>query len=321
MASLSENYRCMHMTRKDKILYAVNKNGFGIEVGPSYNPIVPKKEGFNVQIIDCASADELRQKYRSNSVNLNNIEDVDFVWSGQRLENLTGKTEYYDFIIASHVIEHVPDFLSFLQQCEALLRVNGVLSLAVPDKRHCFDYYQSLTTTGNILDAYTEKRIRPTAGQAFDHAANFAEYNSTASFNDRPDKLCHSMETAQNNWVRACSTEDYFDVHCWHFTPPSFGLILSDLSHLNLISFRPKYKFNTAGNEFFVSLVKGANNEEFEDKVEDRVLVLQDIELSVSRNRGTHWSLFHIKRIIRVIKIRLSIYRNWLSRKIKKDSI
>jgi SAM-dependent methyltransferase len=157
------------MTREDKALYALNKKGAGLEIGPSHHPIAPKSRGFNVHILDHASAEELRAKYKGHGVNLDNVENVDFVWSGQSLPDLIGRTACYDWIIASHVIEHVPDLGSFLQQCEALLKTDGVLSLVIPDKRYCFDYFSPPSTTGSVLDAWAEKRIRPSAGLMWLH--------------------------------------------------------------------------------------------------------------------------------------------------------
>ena len=88
------------------------------------------------------------------------------------LQELIRKESCYDWIIASHVIEHIPDLISYFQQCEALLKPDGILSLIIPDKRYCFDYFSPISTTGNLLDAYAEKRVRPSHGQVFDHFAN-----------------------------------------------------------------------------------------------------------------------------------------------------
>lgn len=149
------------LTREEKIFHLLDKAGLGLEIGPSHNPIAPKKKGFNVHILDHVSAADLRRKYAAHPVNLDNIEEVDFVWSGQRMPELIGQTQCYDWIIASHVIEHAPDLVSYLQQCEELLKPDGLLSLVVPDKRYCFDYFSPISSTGNVLDAYAEKRVRP----------------------------------------------------------------------------------------------------------------------------------------------------------------
>ncbi|EKD97304.1 MAG: methyltransferase type 11, partial [uncultured bacterium] len=205
-------------SREEKAFHLLDKKGLGLEIGPSHNPIAPKKKGFNVHILDHASAAELRNKYHGHGINLDNIEEVDFVWHGEPLQELIGKTGCYDWIIASHVIEHVPDFISYLQQCEALLKPDGILSLVIPDKRYCFDYFSSSSATGNVLDAYAEKRVRPSHGQVFDHFANASKRKGNIAWSSDErggaDQLAHTFTDAQVHWARSVSTTDYIDVHC-----------------------------------------------------------------------------------------------------------
>ncbi|MHB8908664.1 MAG: class I SAM-dependent methyltransferase [Syntrophales bacterium] len=250
-------------SRDDKVFHLLDKKGLGLEIGPSHNPIAPKKKGFNVHILDHATADQLRVKYQGHEiygVKLENIEEVDFVWHGEPFQELIGKTACYDWIIASHVIEHVPDLISFLQQCEALLKPTGILSLVIPDKRYCFDYFSSSSSTGNLLDACAEKRVRPTHGQIFDHFANASKRNGVIAWSpDVPggtDELIHTFAGAQEQWSRSVSTSDYIDVHCWRFTPASFRLLVSDLLNLGLIGLEIKAEFDTTGCEFYASLRK-----------------------------------------------------------------
>jgi len=44
------------MDRNDRIKSMFDTYGFGLEIGPSYNPLLPKAEGYNVEILDYASA-------------------------------------------------------------------------------------------------------------------------------------------------------------------------------------------------------------------------------------------------------------------------
>lgn len=247
-------------SREEKVFHLLDKTGLGLEIGPSHNPIAPKKKGFNVHILDHASAADLRNKYQGHGVNLDNIEEVDFVWHEETLQQLIGKTGCYDWVIASHVIEHVPDFISYLQQCEALLKSNGILSLVIPDKRYCFDYFSSSSSTGNVLDAYAEKRVRPSHGQIFDHIANASKRNGNIAWASDgmggADALVHTFAEAQAHWARSVATTDYIDVHCWRFTPASFHLLISDLLNLGLCNLEIKAEFDTTGCEFYVSLGK-----------------------------------------------------------------
>lgn len=249
------------VSRENKVLHLIDKSELGLEIGPSHNPVAPKSKGFNVHILDHMSAEGLRKKYQGHDVNLDNIEDVDFVWHGEPFPELIGEEGCYEWIIASHLIEHVPDLISFIQQCETLLTPNGVLSLVIPDKRYCFDYFSPGSTTGSVLDAYDEKRKKPSSGQVFDHFANAAKRKGGIAWGredfGEPDELMHTFVQAQGEWDRSVLTEDYIDTHCWRFTPNIFRLILSDLQKLGLTCLGIVQEFDTEGCEFFVTLKKG----------------------------------------------------------------
>jgi len=236
-----------------------DRNGLGLEIGPSHNPIAPKKRGFNVHILDHVSAVELREKYKGHGVEIDNIEEVDFVWRGEPLLELIGHEHCYDWIVASHVIEHVPDPISFLAQCEKLLKPNGVLSLIVPDKRYCFDYFHPPSSTGEVLDAFDQKRTRPSPGKVFDHFSRAAKRNNQIAWSSTargPIEFVHDFDEARIQWERARSVNEYVDVHNWRFTPASFRMLLSDLQALGLTHFGIKAEFETVGCEFYLTLGK-----------------------------------------------------------------
>lgn len=64
------------INRINRIFHFINPQGKGLEVGPSHNPIAPKSKGFDVEIVDHASAEELRLKYSNHGIDLNLIEGV-----------------------------------------------------------------------------------------------------------------------------------------------------------------------------------------------------------------------------------------------------
>lgn len=148
------------------------KEGSGLEIGPSFNPLARKADDFCVDILDHADSPALRAKYRDAGVNLDNIENVDFVWCGEPLSETIGRRGWYDWIIASHVIEHTPDLVGFLVERQTLLRETGRLIPVMPDKRYCFDHFQSLSSTGDALDAHQWGRTMPSPGRVFDDDAN-----------------------------------------------------------------------------------------------------------------------------------------------------
>lgn len=240
------------------------KAGPGLEIGPSHSPLAPKAEGFNVEILDHASAQDLRTKYRNAGVDIDHIEDVDFVWRGEPLPETIGRRGCYDWIIASHVIEHTPDLVGFLGDCQALLQESGRLILVVPDKRYCFDHFQSLTSTGDVLDAHQFGRTRPSPGRVFDHFANAVGKgrHRVLSWHRRAPgamQLVHTLEGARDSWRHAQTDDAYVDVHNWRFTPESFRLIIDDLRDLGLLELGITDGPTGAGGEFCACLQRSSN--------------------------------------------------------------
>lgn len=245
------------MKRYKRIEQFIDKSGRGLEIGPCHNPLAPKRDGYNVDIMDHADREGLQAKYAGQGVELNNIEEVDFVWSGEKYSELTGHTRYYDWIIASHVIEHVPDFIGFLNECEEILKESGLLILAVPNASYCFDFFRSITSISGVIDAHLSRNSTHTVGTAVDHMLNVCTMDDDISWNTLPTgkfKLMFSLSEAKKKLERTSCDEKYEDYHAWCFTPHSFRLLIEDLYNLELIKLREVCFIPTGGFEFFIIL-------------------------------------------------------------------
>jgi len=162
------------MDRAQKALGAVDLGGRGLEIGPSYNPLVPKSSGARVETVDHAGRDELVAKYSSwglDEERLARIDTVDHLWSEGSLLDVVEERGVYDYIVAAHFIEHTVDLVRFLQDCEALLSGTGRLALVVPDKRYCSDRFRPLSTIGDVLEAHYASTRFHTLGALVDHQA------------------------------------------------------------------------------------------------------------------------------------------------------
>lgn len=249
------------MHRKDIILRHVRKDGKGIEIGPSHNPVAPKREGFDVDILDHLSREELIEKYHNHGVNLENIEEVDYVWHGESFQELTEKSEHYDWIIASHVVEHTPDLISFLNDCASILKNDGVLTLAVPDKRYCFDHFRPITGISKIIDSHLQKAKIHSPGNVAEYFLNVTSKGGQIAWNDKTSgeyQLLHGLKDAISGMDVVNKHHAYLDIHAWCFVPHSFRLMIEDLQSLDLISFREIDFQATIGHEFFITLSKNS---------------------------------------------------------------
>lgn len=246
------------MNRNDKIFACIRRDGLGLEIGPSYNPIAPKRDGYRVEIVDHVDRAGLVEKYGAHGVDVSGIEDVDYVWQGQPLSELIGSEGKYDWIIASHVIEHVPDVIGFLNECGKLLKAGGTLSLAIPDKRYCFDHFRPVSTTGDVIQASIEKRKRHPPGWVFDYFSSVAKLGDaiTWSHGTRGDlSLVHPFAEARQMYEWSLTPDaPYIDIHAWRFIPSSFRLMMHDLHALGLIGLSESRFFDTVGCEFYVSM-------------------------------------------------------------------
>jgi len=259
--NLSRIFKQKRLTsdRNEKILFSIEKSIPGLEIGPSHRPVAPKRKGFNVKILDHLSAEGLREKYRGHGVEIGAIEDVDYVWSGEPISELVGN-QRFGWIIASHLIEHTPDLLGFLNECEKILADNGVLSLVIPDKRYCFDHFRELSSLARIIDAHIVNTSSHTPGTAADYFLNVTKKGGDIAWKDGHRgkyEFVHSLQDAMAAMQHA-KLGEYIDLHAWCFVPSSFRLLIEDLYALGLIQFRELIFFDTVGHEFFISLGKNA---------------------------------------------------------------
>jgi len=278
------------MDRKEILRAFFKAADFGLEIGPSYNPVAPKNQGYNVETTDYTSAANLREKYKDEAVDISLIEEVDYVTDGQRISSII-KNKHYDYILASHVIEHIPDIVGFFKDCEFLLKENGVLILAVPDKRYCFDVFKPLSSTGDILQAYLEQRTRHPLGKYFDDLAYNASCNDSIAWSQDTIgsiKLMHSVTEATKKVESIKESKEYHDVHGWRFTPDSFRLIINDLFQAGYISLKEKDFHDTLGCEFFITLSRSGTGCPVDREIFLETMYVENSELIKKHIAGDH---------------------------------
>ena len=253
------------MDRRQKALAFLDQEGRGLEIGPSYNPLVSKASGARIETVDHTDRETLVAKYTAWGLpgdKIDAIESVDHIWDGGSLLDVIPDHGGYDYIIASHFLEHTVDLVSFLNNCEALLNDGGRLSLVLPDKRYCFDRFQPLSTVGGVVDAFYSANKFHTPGVLLDHQAYACQLDDqiawSAAATGSLGAQFPQLEQAADVIKTALAQEEYHDVHHWKFTPASFDLLARDLATVGLHGFGPAGSFPTDGFEFFVTLAKGA---------------------------------------------------------------
>ena len=266
------------MTPNNGVIYSRQKflfdsfdfnEGKVLEIGPLNEPLITKANtGGSCEIfyLDHLSTENLKIKYAdTDSVSVDDIVPVDFVCPHGDIKGaVAGNT--FDCVVASHVIEHAPNFLGFLKHIHDILRPGGTCILVVPDKRFTFDLNRPITTFGAVLENFLSEAKFPSIASVYDQSAMATKANGHNLWHgivDANDSCLIASE--QIAWEAAHQVHKngfYFDVHVNIFTPESFFSILEKAISYEIVFFElSKFVDTKVGQiEFMLTLKKPEND-------------------------------------------------------------
>jgi len=139
--------------------------GEGIEIGALQNSLhLPPNA--HVRYVDRLPVEELQRQYPN--IKPASMVPVDLVDDGETLAKIA--PGQLDFVIANHFIEHCQNPIGTLRNMLRVLKLGGVLYLAIPDKRYTFDCDRPLTTLEHL---WRDDREGPQESR-FEHYLEFA---------------------------------------------------------------------------------------------------------------------------------------------------
>ena len=229
----------------------------GIEIGALHNPIVRQLYG-DVRFVDYMDTEQLRAKFINHPDWVAGMVEVDYVWSGAgSLREVIGTGELFDWVIASHVMEHVPNMLGWLRAISEILQPGGVLNLAIPDRRFTFDIRCPESTLGQLVEADLLNYRYPSIHQMFDNCYYAKAIDPGGLWREKIDvnmlprfsgEIAVPLACAQA--MRILNSGEYFDSHCWIVTPLSFLGLMEGVVELGLITLIPTAFHPTEIDEF-----------------------------------------------------------------------
>jgi SAM-dependent methyltransferase len=252
--------------RRERALYLLDLSaGHGLEIGPLDKPLVPKGQA-DVGYVDIMPAEDLRAHYGAHPqfpVELIGEVDYPLILDGKTrsISESTGPGAPFDWVVASHVIEHVPDAVGWLRDIATILADGAKLSLIIPDRRYSFDARRPETTVGELLLANESHDVRPSTRAIFDHYANAVAVVPEVAWREGVpdvDKHIHDIHFARSMALRSRRLGEYVDSHVWLFTPTSFVEQMQILASLGMFDYSIDNVIPTDVDdvEFFVTLTR-----------------------------------------------------------------
>lgn len=235
--------------RRSHLLKHIKLSGRGLEIGPYSRPTVTKDES-EIYYLDFKTREQLTREC-ADIENIDKIPETDYIVSTNAYEeNISDK---FDYIIANHVIEHVPNPIMWLNMLRGMLNNHGILFLAIPDKKHTFDRYRDDTPVSHILFDY----YSGVTDISHEHALEIHVYydNEFVGKEQNMDIILNS-----NNIMATMSSPPHIGIHCHVFQCETFlrkilfPLMKIGLIHYELIEFVPTNE--NYGGEFYVILKK-----------------------------------------------------------------
>lgn len=211
-------------------------HGKGLEFGPGANPF-PVSLSASTIYADRFSADSLLENAYPGQV-LDSMMVPHFLADMSDLDNFG--TNSFDYIVASHVIEHLRDPIGAIVGSHRILKSGGTLLLIIPSMTRTFDRNRPLTSLTHLV-------------------SDFERYNKLDDLSHYLEwfLLVHNLagpheELAKEAWSRNS------DIHYHTWTPDSFENMLNYIqtSCVAFSSVRIFPEVSADSNEFYAELVK-----------------------------------------------------------------
>jgi SAM-dependent methyltransferase len=197
--------------------------GSGVELGPGPKPFPVDYPAVSTTFLDRWEPDENRGLFQELGPSAEFVKpDIVCNLDTDKLKMLEDASQ--DFVIASHVLEHMADPIGLLDEVHRVLKPGGVALILLPDMRRTFDRSRPVTSLDHLVAEYE-------AGVTEVDDAHILEFiQHTEVDGDRKVEGKTEAERAELfEWHRQRSIH----VHCWSEDDfqPIIDYVISALGH------------------------------------------------------------------------------------------
>jgi glycosyltransferase involved in cell wall biosynthesis len=235
--------------RRQCLLRHVSLAGTGLELGARAAPTLRRTEA-NILYGDYP-ADTRATDPAGGPSDADDAPSLDYVITSDSYESITGA---FDYIIANNILEQVANVIAWFARLHELLKPEGILFLAVADKKYGADHFRADTEVSHIIGDY----LADGGDLAAEHLMETV-VDEDVRYAGQP--LLAEQRLDRQRIERDFSQGSRVGLHCHVFQAETFlARILNPLIHMGYLDFSLLEFQDTMGNhgEFFVVLRKGA---------------------------------------------------------------
>ncbi len=197
--------------------------GSGVELGPGPKPFPVDYPGVETTYLDRWEPDENRGLFQELGPGADFVKpDIICNLDTDKLKMLDDASQ--DYVIASHVLEHMADPIGLFDEIHRVLKPGGIALILLPDMRRTFDHTRPVTPLEHLVAEY-----RAGVTEVDDaHIIEFIEHTEV-DWHPATDGKTDAELAELYDWHRQRSIH----VHCWSENDfqPVIDYVITDLGH------------------------------------------------------------------------------------------
>lgn len=190
---------------KKKLSYKYLK-GKGVEIGALMNPFPFNKKVAQVRYSDYKSTKDLIEAYPALAGF--KLVDVQYVCPADNLSTIP--TDSQDFLIASHVFEHLPNPIGGLLEFYRVCKNDAIIYLTVPEKTRTGDKFRTRTPLSHMIDDYRNPSLERDL-EHFRELVHMSPADPVAFENEAK----HLQKTSESVHYHVFIEQDVIDIINW----------------------------------------------------------------------------------------------------------
>jgi predicted SAM-dependent methyltransferase len=185
-------------------LFARHLVGTGLELGALHHPYTAPLSAIETRYVDRWTPAEAKELFPE-------LGEVEFTAADHIVDLNTERLsmiedESQDFVVASHVLEHVANPLALLTDMYRVLRPGGTVIILLPDMRRMSDFRRTPTTVEHLVDEYLRDVREVDEAHLDEYARNVNHYKGQGQ--ERKEYLARLAERSIH--VHAWTEEHFF---------------------------------------------------------------------------------------------------------------